>query len=78
MNNNHDKLIKLHKTEKRLLDINNLRGDLPNKINIITRKINSLVNENSENQSRLEEIEKRKKVTQRFSYTAIVSNSKNV
>ena len=62
MNNNQDKLIDLHKIEKRLLDINSLRGDLPNKINIINKKIDSLVSENSQNQSRLEEIEKRKKV----------------
>ena len=59
-NNSHEKLIKLHKVEKRLLEINNSRGNLPNKISILNEKIDNLVNENKNHESRLSEIESRK------------------
>ena len=59
-NNNYEKLIKLHRVEKRLLEINNSRGNLPNKISILNEKIDNLVNENKNHESRLSEIESRK------------------
>ena len=39
-NNSHEKLIELHKIEKRLFEINSSRGNLPNKIDAINEKIN--------------------------------------
>ena len=59
-NNSHEKLIKLHKVEKRLLEINNSRGNLPNKISILNEKINILITENKNYESRLSEIDSRK------------------
>ena len=41
-NNSFDTLIKLHKVEKRLLEINHSRGDLPGKIDVIKNKINDV------------------------------------
>ena len=59
-NNSYEKVIKLHKVEKRLLEINNSRGDLPNKINILNEKNNNLVTENKNYENRLPEIDNRK------------------
>ena len=61
MNNTScDKLIKLHKVEKRLLDINNSRGDLPNKINLLKDKNDDLVNGNKNYTDRLSEVDSKK------------------
>ena len=43
-NNSFDTLIKLHKVEKRLLEINHSRGDLPGKIDVIKNKIYNKAN----------------------------------
>ena len=59
-NNSHEKLIKLHKIEKRLFEINNSRGNLPNKIDAINEKINNLIDENKNHETRLLEIDNRK------------------
>ena len=61
MNNNHyERLIGLHKVERRLFEINNSRDDLPNKINILEEKNNDLISKNKNHEDRLSEIEKRK------------------
>ena len=59
-NNSYEEVIKLHRVEKRLLEINNSREDLPNKINVLNEKINNLVNENKSYENRLSEIDNRK------------------
>ena len=59
-NKSYNTLIELHQVEKRLLDINNSRGDLPSKIDVVKGKIDNLVNDNSNYATRLSEIEKRK------------------
>ena len=59
-NNSFDTLIKLHKVEKRLLEINHSRGDLPGKIDVIKNKINDLNNQSQLHNDRLTEIDKRK------------------
>ena len=59
-NNSHEQLIKLHKVEKRLLEINNSRGNLPKKISILNEKINNLITENKNYENRLSEIGSRK------------------
>ena len=60
-NNSYEKLIKLHKVEKRLFEINNSRGDLPNKISALKEKINDLIDKNKNYENRLPEIDSRKK-----------------
>ena len=59
-NNSHEQLIKLHKVEKRLLEINHSRGSLPQKISILNEKINNLITENKNYENRLSEIGSRK------------------
>tara|TARA_X000001036_G_C20582786_1_gene767444 strand:- start:511 stop:1245 length:735 start_codon:yes stop_codon:yes gene_type:complete len=62
MNNNScEKLIKLHKVDKRLLDINISRGDLPNKISLLKNKNDNLINDNKNYQDRLSEVDSKKK-----------------
>jgi predicted nucleic acid-binding Zn-ribbon protein len=59
-NNNIRKVIDLHKIDKRLLDINSKRGDLPLMIESINKKIVSFSKQDKDFSIRLEEIEKRK------------------
>ena len=59
-NNSHEQLIKLHKVEKRLLEINHSRGSLPQKISILNEKINNLITENKNYENRLSKIDSRK------------------
>ncbi len=59
-NNSFDTLIKLHKVEKRLLEINHSRGDLPGKIEVIKNKINNLNSQSQLHNDRLTEIDRRK------------------
>ena len=62
MNNNScEKLIKLHKVDKRLLDINISRGDLPNKISLLKNKNDNLINDNKNYEDRLSEVDSKKK-----------------
>ncbi len=60
MNNNQDKLIELHKIEKRLLDINSSRGDLPNKISLLKNKNDNLIDDNKNYENRLSEVGSKK------------------
>ena len=61
MNNNScSKLIKLHKVEKRLLDINSSRGDLPNKISLLKNKNDNLIDDNKNYENRLSEVDSKK------------------
>tara|TARA_Y100001960_G_scaffold7803_1_gene7668 strand:- start:153 stop:884 length:732 start_codon:yes stop_codon:yes gene_type:complete len=55
-------VINLHKVEKRLIDINGERGELPERIAAITEKLDSLSKQKEESELRLTEIDKRKVV----------------
>ncbi|MBI45481.1 MAG: hypothetical protein CMG66_04865 [Candidatus Marinimicrobia bacterium] len=59
-NTNIVNVINLHKVEKKLIDINNKRGELPAKIASINEQIESLSKQKEESETRLAEIEKRK------------------
>ena len=59
-NNSFDTLIRTSQIEKRLLEINHSRGDLPGKIDVIKNKINDLNNQSQLHNDRLTEIDKRK------------------
>ena len=59
-NTNIINVINLHKVEKKLIDINNKRGELPERIASINEKIESLSKQKEESEARLVEIEKRK------------------
>jgi len=59
-NKNIADIINLHKIEKKLFDINNERGDLPDRISKIKDKINLLTDNNNQRNERLSEINKEK------------------
>jgi len=61
-NTNIANVINLHKVEKKLIDINDERGELPERIASITEKLELLSKEKEESESRLSEIDKRKVV----------------
>jgi len=53
-------VINLHKVEKKLIDINGERGELPERIDSINQKIDLLGTQKEESETRLSEIDKRK------------------
>ena len=59
-NTNIANVINLHKVEKRLIDINGERGELPERIDSINEKIDLLGKQKEESETRLSEIDKRK------------------
>jgi len=58
LNKSLEKLIKLQEIDTRLYEIEELKGDLPEKVKTLTAKIESLKTENTESLARIEEIEK--------------------
>ena len=59
-NTNIANIINLHKVEKKLIDINGERGQLPERITSINEKMDSLSKQKEESEDRLVEIDKRK------------------
>ncbi len=58
INRTLEQLIELQKIDTRLNEIDELKGDLPEKVKKLTGKVSALTAENEENQIRIEEIEK--------------------